>query len=223
MKKAGPTGFDDLKAAPYNPRKISVEASAGLSKSLEELGDLSGIVWNQRTGHLVTGHQRVAELKRMGAYFDAPSGIILDEKNGNDYTIRIVDWPIETEKLANLAANNPAIQGEFTNGVEELLDEIAAGQPDLLDALLLDKIKAAEEPEDGRPEIVGEGPPEMELVPFEHYDYLVILADNTMDWEWLCEKLGIEKVNASPITGKRKIGLGRAIKAKKLIEFMQER
>jgi hypothetical protein len=219
-KKTAPQGFDDLKAAPYNPRTISAQASAGLSVSLGEMGDLSGIVWNRRTGNLVAGHQRVEQLRAMGAIFDAPSGKILDERNNHDYYIRIVDWPIEKEKIANLAANNPAIQGQFTSEVGSLLAEIEAGQPDLLDGLMLDKIVPAEELEvesGGNPAVEG-GPPDMELRPFEHYDYIVILADNTMDWEFLCEHFGIEKVNASPIPGKRKIGLGRAIRASKVIE-----
>lgn len=38
----------DLKPAGYNPRKISKEKLAALKKSLEEFGDLSGIVVNAR-------------------------------------------------------------------------------------------------------------------------------------------------------------------------------
>lgn len=54
------TALDDLAAAPYNPRRISEDAAAGLRGSIETFGDLSGIVWNERTGNLVAGHQRVA-------------------------------------------------------------------------------------------------------------------------------------------------------------------
>ena len=39
----------DLKPAAYNPRKISKEKLAALKKSLEEFGDLFGIVYNTRT------------------------------------------------------------------------------------------------------------------------------------------------------------------------------
>ena len=57
--------IDDLRASPRNPRKISAEALAGLKTSLASYGDISGIVWNERTGELVAGHQRVRALKAL--------------------------------------------------------------------------------------------------------------------------------------------------------------
>ena len=53
------TTIQDLNPANYNPRKISPEGLARLGKALEELGDLSGIVKNIRTGNQVTAHQRL--------------------------------------------------------------------------------------------------------------------------------------------------------------------
>lgn len=61
------TDISDLRPASYNPRTIEDDAAAGLAQSLERFGDLSGIVWNQRTGHLVAGHQRVNQLRERGA------------------------------------------------------------------------------------------------------------------------------------------------------------
>ncbi len=52
-----PGSFDDLRPAHYNPREITAEAAEGLRHSLVEFGDISGIVWNQRTGNLVCGHR----------------------------------------------------------------------------------------------------------------------------------------------------------------------
>lgn len=52
--------ISDLKPAPYNPRKIFTDALEGLKRSLKRFGDLSGIVFNKRTGH--AGHQRVKAL-----------------------------------------------------------------------------------------------------------------------------------------------------------------
>lgn len=48
-----------LRAALYNPRKITDAQLVALKKAMREYGDLSGIVVNRRTGHLVGGHQRV--------------------------------------------------------------------------------------------------------------------------------------------------------------------
>ncbi len=57
----------DLKPAPYNPRKISPEAVAGLKTSLVQFGDISGLTWNRRSGHLVAGHRHLA-----GAELEVP-------------------------------------------------------------------------------------------------------------------------------------------------------
>ena len=48
----------DLQPHPRNPREISEAALAGLGASIEDFGDLAGIVWNKRNGKLVCGHQR---------------------------------------------------------------------------------------------------------------------------------------------------------------------
>ena len=53
----------DLKEAPYNPREITDESIAALKTSLTTFGDISGIVFNERTGHIVAGHQRLRSLK----------------------------------------------------------------------------------------------------------------------------------------------------------------
>src|SRR3972149_9028908 len=64
-KKSEPSKLSDLAVALYNPRRISPAASAGLRASLSTFGDIAGIVWNTRTGHLVCGHPRVAGLTRL--------------------------------------------------------------------------------------------------------------------------------------------------------------
>ncbi len=106
----------DLNPADYNPRKISRDALARLGKALDELGDLGGIVKNIRTGNLVAGHQRITCMPadteiHITDRYDPPTGkgtvaeghIIFA---GEKHKYREVDWPLEKEKLANLAANN---------------------------------------------------------------------------------------------------------------------
>ena len=141
--------IDDLIDAPYNPRKISPEAYAGLKTSLVKFGDLSGITWNKRTGNLVAGHQRFKALKeiyagkleiveRDGEYFLLPSKSDAPTQSPNAkkltakereeafkeaWPIRVVDWDRKTEQLANIVANNPYITGEFTEDVREMLQD----------------------------------------------------------------------------------------------------
>ena len=58
-----------LKEAAYNPR---VPLAPGmpefekLRKSIEEFGNVEPIVWNETTGNVVGGHQRLAVLKSLG-------------------------------------------------------------------------------------------------------------------------------------------------------------
>jgi hypothetical protein len=139
MKKEGKQlqGISDLKAAPYNPRKISAEAMAGLKVSIAQFGDISGIVWNQRTGHLVSGHQRLASLKALYGGELVIDGECLSAPDGTAFPIRVVDWPLEMEKQANLAANNPHIGGEFDGSVGALLEAIRDEDSTMFEALRL--------------------------------------------------------------------------------------
>ncbi len=115
-----PTSLDDLQPAPYNPRKISPIAREGLKASVAKFGDISGIVWNSLSGHLVSGHQRVEVLKRLhGTWEIDPPGIRVGEEF---FEIRVVEWDEATEQAANISANNQKISGAFTSDLPDILD-----------------------------------------------------------------------------------------------------
>ena len=130
----------DLRPAPYNPREISPEAMAGLGASVERFGDLSGIVWNARSGCLVAGHQRLEALKDRGAFWNAgpPPSVELPE-NGAAFPVRVVDWDEETEKAANVAANSPLLSGVFSAELSGVLDDL--GDFDEFDDLRFDELE----------------------------------------------------------------------------------
>jgi hypothetical protein len=65
------------------------------------------------------------------------------------------------------------------------------------------------------------GPVDMLLRPYEHYDYVMVLARNTMDWQALCSLLDLEMVDSSPVPAVRKIGVGRCIDAGKLLGMLR--
>lgn len=132
---------DDLKPDPRNPRRISPEAMGALSRSLEAFGDIAGLTFNQRTGHLVSGHQRLAALRaEHGDALRLEDGAVVTP-DGQRFPVRVVDWDEITEKAANLAANSPYLAGEFTEGLLPLLEEIRAELPDLCGALRLDDLR----------------------------------------------------------------------------------
>lgn len=117
--------LSQLSPDPSNPRTISEAAFDGLTESVDEYGDLSGIVFNKRTGELVTGHQRLEVLKGAGAAEIEVDALgrwfIVHPETGETFHVRVVDWAPERQRIANLVANNPAIAGEFTPAALEQL------------------------------------------------------------------------------------------------------
>ena len=94
-----PETIADLTPAPYNPRTISGEALAGLKTSVREFGDISGIVYNTRSGHLVCGHQRLEALKQSHELQldTAGDGCAVVTDMGNRFPVRLVDWDEATD------------------------------------------------------------------------------------------------------------------------------
>jgi ParB-like chromosome segregation protein Spo0J len=59
----------EIKPAPYNPRKDLKPGDPEYEKlrqSISHFGEVEPVVWNQRTGNLVGGHQRLKILKERG-------------------------------------------------------------------------------------------------------------------------------------------------------------
>jgi len=139
--RAGPAlKLGDLRPAPYNPRTITDEAILALQTSLGEFGDISGLVWNRRTGHLVAGHQRLDALKRQHGSKLMVKGDAVVSPDGQRFPVRVVDWPAAKEKAGNLAANSPLLGGSFDPaGLGAVLAElnVADGLGSLLDDLRL--------------------------------------------------------------------------------------
>lgn len=116
--------IEKLIPAPYNPRTIKDEAMEGLKTSLDRFGLVQEIVVNKRTMHIVGGDKRVKALKEMGT---------------TEVPVCLVDLTDEEEKALNITLNNPMIQGEFTDGLQKILDEV--GGSDLLKGLRMDELK----------------------------------------------------------------------------------
>ncbi len=145
--------LDLLKANPKNPRKISDPQLEGLRKSLAEFGDLSGVVFNSHTGHLVGGHQRIKAIPpgaeiRIEREYDVPTrtgtvaiGVIVVE--GEEFAYRVVDWDEQRELLANIAANHHGGEDDLPK-LGELLKELEFSPEDLaLSGLTDEEIAAA--------------------------------------------------------------------------------
>ena len=132
------TKVGDLKSSPYNPRKITAKQLEMLGKAMKEFGDLSGVVVNIKTGHVVGGHQRLKHLDPAWKIIKetckdsvgtAAIGHIVTPFGA--WTYREVDWPERREKAANIAANRHG--GEFDiPGLKDLLLELNDGEFDMV-------------------------------------------------------------------------------------------
>lgn len=140
-----PESIDDLAPAPYNPRHIDEAAADGLRESLSRYGDISGITWNQRTGNLVTGHQRVVQLRKLGATFEVDAHGVRLRAGDSVWAVRVVDLDESEERAANVSANNPHISGRFTDELDALLGELSQSmKPQDFASLKLDALVVPE-------------------------------------------------------------------------------
>ncbi|MEK5068091.1 site-specific DNA-methyltransferase [Sporosarcina sp. FSL K6-1508] len=103
--------LSDLKPAPYNPR---VDLQPGdpeyeqLKRSVLEFGLVETIVFNQRTGYVVGGHQRLKVLEELGY---------------EELDVSVVDLSDDQEKALNVALNK--ISGDWdVLKLKDLLDEL---------------------------------------------------------------------------------------------------
>ena len=103
----------DLRPAKYNPRVITEENLAGLAASIKKFGCVEPIVVNIRGGKniIIGGHQRFKVLKTAGAV---------------ECICVTVDYSKTNEKLLNLTLNNPQVQGQFIERIDEYIEQLQA-------------------------------------------------------------------------------------------------
>ena len=100
----------DLLPADYNPRKDLKPGDAEyekLKRSIEQFGYVEPVIWNQTTGHVVGGHQRLKVLMDMGMTEVDCVVVAMDEEKEKALNIALNkisgDW--DKDKLALLIAD----------------------------------------------------------------------------------------------------------------------
>ncbi|GKU79875.1 ParB N-terminal domain-containing protein [Paenibacillus sp. L3-i20] len=108
-----------INAATYNPR---VDLQPGdpeyekLKRSIETFGYVEPIVWNERTGNMVGGHQRFK--------------IMVNESGNTELDVSVVDLDDEKEKLLNITLNK--VTGRWDDeSLARLLDELQSNGADV--------------------------------------------------------------------------------------------
>lgn len=90
-----------IKKADYNPRIIDDDNLKRLTKDIREHGLVTPLVWNKRTGVLVSGHQRLAAMDKIHRKDDYP------------VPVAVIDVDEKEEKQLNVQMNNPSLQGSW--------------------------------------------------------------------------------------------------------------
>src|SRR6187431_3385361 len=105
--------IDRLVPAPYNPRKAlspTDPAYRKLERSVREFGLVEPLVWNERTGHVVGGHARLAILKAMGV---------------TAVPVSVVNLTDAREKALNVVLNNQEAQSRYDpDRLADILEEL---------------------------------------------------------------------------------------------------
>lgn len=168
----------DLRLDFGNPRKIKSKKKKDLAASLEAYGDFDIIVINEEN-QVIGGNQRITILKEKD-----PEIVVVCKM--------LVGYTDQEQKYINIKLN--------THAGEWVLDALVDWTADIsLDLGIEDVVKK---------ETDERTIPEMELIHYEKYDYVMIVCKNELDYNNLVRALGIEgaKVGIS----KRKIN-ARAI------------
>jgi hypothetical protein len=84
----------------------------GLGHSIDRFGMLVPIVWNEKSGNVVGGHQRLRHLQEVG---DKETDVV------------VVNLEPTEEMALNIALNSPKLRGQFTKDVVGLLDKASSG------------------------------------------------------------------------------------------------
>ena len=109
-----------LKPAKYNPRKDLKPGDPEyiqLEKSIKEFGNVDPIIWNEKTGNIIGGHQRFK--------------ILSQGLNGNSkLAVSVVKLSERKEKMLNIALNK--ISGDWDLPIlNDLINELNNDELDL--------------------------------------------------------------------------------------------
>lgn len=103
--------ISDLRPADYNPRQDLQPGDSEYEKianSIEEFGYVEPVVWNEQTGNVVGGHQRLK---------------VLAAKGMTEIEVSVVNMSLHDEKILNVALNK--IGGRWdTSKLTEILQEL---------------------------------------------------------------------------------------------------
>jgi hypothetical protein len=199
---------NSLKPNPVNPNRHSAHQIQLLASIIQEQGWRNPVTVSKRSGLIVRGHGRLEAALLIGC-----ETIPVDEQ----------DYGSEAEELADLLADNRLSElAELDeDDLRKVLKSIADADPNFdieLTGFMEDEIRKLMEDEvDPADEL--ETIPRMECQAFEHHDYLVFMFHDLRDWMQVLQLIGVREVDYSISRRTQRIGLGRVLHGKRLLEL----
>ncbi len=171
-----------------NPRKISKGKRDELRRSMEIFGDFGSFVIDENDD-VIAGNQRLSIITETN-----PDQILLCKK--------LIGYSVAEKRAINIKAN--------THSGDWDMDMLADWTADLtIDLDIEESLKK---------DIEERKIPEMELIHYEKYNYVLLVCKNSLDYDELVDKLGIAGGRVH-VTNKRTIQ-GRAVWYDKVREVL---
>ncbi len=192
---------DEIVPHPENWRRHPIAQSEAMIGVLDEVGWVQDVVVNKNTNRLIDGHLRVELAQRYG---EATVPVVF------------VDLSEEEERLI-LATMDPigAMARQDEVRLQALLQKVQAK-----DAALKELTDSLAKTEKGKKNIESSvGLEEMEIMPYEHYDYIVLFFRDVRDFMTAAQVFGLKKTWVA-VGGKtkRRVGIGRALDGVKALK-----
>ena len=197
-----------LKPNPLNPNRHSAHQIQLLASIIQDQGWRNPVTVSKRSGLIVRGHGRLEAALLLGC----PT-MPVDEQ----------DYESEAEELADLLADNRLSElAELDeDDLRRVIRSIGDADPEFdleLTGFMEDEIRKLME-EEINPEDDLETIPRMECQAFEHHDYLVFMFHDLRDWMQALQLMGVPEVDYSITRRTKKIGLGRVLHGKRLLQL----
>lgn len=197
----------ELLRNPKNWRIHGVEQRTALRGLIDDVGFVGALIGRDTENgiEILDGHLRA------------------DIAGDEEVPVLIVD--LDDSESEKVLAFHDSMADTDTEALSTLISQIETDNAELM--VLIDRLDSSsglvDAEKSGEPlgEKASVSLPDMELQPFEHYDYIIVLSRNLQDWQYLADRLGIEKVDGGYLPGKQKVGLGRAVDARRLIELLE--
>ena len=192
--------IDDLILYENNPRNNNTSVQL-VANSIKEFGFKVPIVIDSKNT-VVAGHTRLLAAKSLKMK-TLPCIIADDLTEEQIRAFRLADNKVGEGSQWNL----PSLQLELLELKDHFDMRIFGFELDVL------------EDDNGKPQKESVFK-QMELKTFEHWDYIVFVFDNQMDWLNIMDYFKLEKVNAG-YGATKKVGVGRVVNGKRLLEIIR--